>query len=279
MIGEFQAIIDGLNMLWLMVVCIFLFMMQVAFTFMAPGAAHAKSSSSILTNHLIIVSTVTLVFLLISSDLIPNSLGGVVGGPSGEELIIKSEEEELLNKKALRELDLQLLTYMRCITCTTIAAVQLRERTLVETYFLLSLGISGIIFPVVQSWMLGNGWLNNLGFIDPTGTVCIFVCGGVTGFVGNFMLGSRLAVYKHLIHKSKSSRQKSYLVQRAIDQHNKKSTSSSNYFSRKEDPRKQGYSRIDLEKKKMQKGAKVDVEYVSSDPEKRDGKQSKLVLK
>jgi hypothetical protein len=29
----------------------------------------------------------------------------------------------------------------------------------------------------------------------------------------------------------------------------------------------------------MQKGAKVDVEYVSSDPEKRDGKQSKLVLK
>ena len=61
MIGQFQAVLDGLNMVWLIVVSIFLFMMQVGFTFMAPGAAHAKSSSSILTNHLIIISTVSVV--------------------------------------------------------------------------------------------------------------------------------------------------------------------------------------------------------------------------
>lgn len=37
-------------MVWLMVVSISLFMMQVGFTFMASGAAAGKNSSSILTN-------------------------------------------------------------------------------------------------------------------------------------------------------------------------------------------------------------------------------------
>ena len=73
------------------------------------------------------------------------------------------------------------------------------------------------------------------------------------------MVGSRLAVYKHRIHKSKSSRHQSYSLQRAIDNHNKKSSRISSYFSRKEDPRKQGYTRLDLEKG-TKKNAKVDEE-------------------
>ena len=126
MIGQFQLVLDGLNMVWLIVVCIFLFMMQVGFTFMAPGAAHAKSSSSILTNHLIIISTVSVTFLLVSSDLIFNSEGGVVGTASDGSLTVNIEgQEEVLSQSALKELSAKLLTFMRCITCATIAATQL----------------------------------------------------------------------------------------------------------------------------------------------------------
>ena len=75
MIGQFQLVLDGLNVVWLIVVCIFLFMMQVGFTFMAPGAAHAKSSSSILTNHLIIISTVSVTFAQCDSTSLPVQRG------------------------------------------------------------------------------------------------------------------------------------------------------------------------------------------------------------
>ena len=93
---------------------------------MAPGAAHAKSSSSILTNHLIIVSTVSVTFLLVSSDLLFNSEGGVVGTSSDGSLTVKIEgQEEVLSQSALKELSAKLLTFMRCITCATIAATQL----------------------------------------------------------------------------------------------------------------------------------------------------------
>ena len=80
-IGYFSLILNGLNLVWLMVVSIFLFMMQVGFAFMASGAAHGKNTSSILTNHLVIICSTAMVFFLISSDLISNSSGGLVGTP------------------------------------------------------------------------------------------------------------------------------------------------------------------------------------------------------
>ena len=80
-ISYFSLIINGLNLVWLMVVSIFLFMMQVGFAFMASGAAHGKNTSSILTNHLVIICSTAMVFFLISSDLISDSGGGLVGKP------------------------------------------------------------------------------------------------------------------------------------------------------------------------------------------------------
>ena len=56
--------------------------------------------------------------------------------------------------------------------------------------------LAGIVFPVSQSWITGDGWLQRLGYIDSTSAVCIYLAGGISGFVGTFMLGGRLAVYK-----------------------------------------------------------------------------------
>lgn len=158
-IGYFSLILNGLNLVWLMVVSIFLFMMQVGFAFMASGAAHGKNTSSILTNHLVIICSTAMVFFLISSDLTSNSGGGLVGTPQRSELTIKVQDFEELNEPALRQLSDQLFIYIRCLTCVTIAATQLQERTLIETYLVLSLAISGMIFPLIQSWITGDGWL------------------------------------------------------------------------------------------------------------------------
>ena len=56
--------------------------------------------------------------------------------------------------------------------------------------------LAGIVFPVAQSWTIGDGWLQRLGYIDSTSAACIYLVGGVSGYVGTFMLGGRLAVYK-----------------------------------------------------------------------------------
>ena len=56
--------------------------------------------------------------------------------------------------------------------------------------------LSGIVFPVAQSWVIGDGWLHRLGYIDSTSAACVYLIGGVSGYVGTLMLGGRLAVYK-----------------------------------------------------------------------------------
>ena len=75
----FNHLLNGLNLMWLMVVSIFLFMMQVGFAFMATGAANRKNSASILTNHLMIICSCGLIFFMISADIISDAHGGLIG--------------------------------------------------------------------------------------------------------------------------------------------------------------------------------------------------------
>ena len=196
MIGYFQLILNGLNLVWLMVTAIFMFMMQVGFVYMSAGASHAKNSSSILTSHLIIIATSTIVFTIIGSEMITNANGGLVGGPGDHQMTIDVQEIDELNKSAIDSISTKLFAYNRCLTATMIAATQMQERTLTETYILLTVSMAGIIYPLAQSWVEGDGWLQRIGYIDSTSSSCIYLCGGVCGFVGNLMLGGRLSIFQ-----------------------------------------------------------------------------------
>ena len=111
------------------------------------------------------------------------------------------QDFEELNEPALKHLSDQLFIYIRCLTCVTIAATQLQERTLIETYLVLSLTVSGMVFPLIQCWMTGDGWLQRLGYIDSTSASCIYLCGAVAGLVGNILLGSRLSIFGQKLGK------------------------------------------------------------------------------
>ena len=58
-----------------------------------------------------------------------------------------------------------------------------------------------MIFPLVQSWMTGDGWLQRLGYVDSTSASGIYLIGGVAGLVGNILLGSRLSIFQQKIGK------------------------------------------------------------------------------
>ena len=68
-VDQFKLILKGLSLTWLMIVSIYMFMMQVGFIFMASGAATQKSSTSMLSNHVMIICSVALIFIGIGSDL------------------------------------------------------------------------------------------------------------------------------------------------------------------------------------------------------------------
>jgi len=55
--------------------------------------------------------------------------------------------------------------------------------------------MSGAIYPIAASWVLGKGWLSELGFHDAAGAGYIHMIGGISGLVGTAILGPRFGIF------------------------------------------------------------------------------------
>ena len=55
--------------------------------------------------------------------------------------------------------------------------------------------MAGIIYPIASSWVWGNGWLAEMGFLDFAGSGVVHELGGFGGFVGTMLLGPRLHIF------------------------------------------------------------------------------------
>ena len=52
-----------------------------------------------------------------------------------------------------------------------------------------------MIYPIVSSWVIGDGWLSALGFHDAAGAGYIHMLGGICGLVGTSLLGPRVGIF------------------------------------------------------------------------------------
>lgn len=82
-------------------------------------------------------------------------------------------------------------------TAATIVSGAMAERTKFKSYFLYSIVVSGLIYPVVVHWNWGGGWLAQLAtpFHDFAGSTMVHMTGGVAALMGAAVLGPRLGRY------------------------------------------------------------------------------------
>jgi Amt family ammonium transporter len=82
-------------------------------------------------------------------------------------------------------------------TAATIVSGAMAERTKFKSYFLYSIVISAIIYPIVVHWNWGGGWLAQLDtpFHDFAGSTMVHMVGGVAALMGALILGPRLGKY------------------------------------------------------------------------------------
>jgi Amt family ammonium transporter len=82
-------------------------------------------------------------------------------------------------------------------TAATIVSGAMAERTKFKSYFLYSIVISAVIYPVVVHWNWGGGWLAQLDtpFHDFAGSTMVHMTGGVAALMGALILGPRIGKY------------------------------------------------------------------------------------
>lgn len=77
-----------------------------------------------------------------------------------------------------------------------IATCSIAERTNTDTYIFFVFVSSGFIFPVGLAWCWNDGWLMNLGFTDHGGACVVHIMGGLAGFIGTYLIGPRVGLFK-----------------------------------------------------------------------------------
>jgi len=84
-----------------------------------------------------------------------------------------------------------------CATTASIVSGTMAERVKLWPFFLFTVILTGVIYPIQMGWVWGGGWLAEKGFSDFAGSTLVHSCGGSAALAGVILLGSRLGRFKN----------------------------------------------------------------------------------
>ena len=189
-----QVILDNI---WVFLAGCLVFFMQAGFALVEAGLTRAKSVGNIMMKNLMDCMAGVLAFGIIgySIGFGTEALGGWF---SWDGLGIKDIE----NAETMVALNLSPATFFFfqaafAATAATIVSGAMAERTKFKSYFLYSLAITSVIYPVVLSWTWGGGWLaqREFPFSDFAGSTVVHATGGWAALMGAIILGPRIGKY------------------------------------------------------------------------------------
>lgn len=204
---DVQNILDNL---WVFIAGVLVFFMQAGFALVEAGLTRAKNVANIMMKNLMDCCAGVLAFFAVGFSIAYGDndlLGGWFGwGGFG------------LETAGYVEADGGLTPYTNfffqaafAATAATIVSGAMAERTKFKAYFVYSLVVTALIYPVVVHWTWGNGWLSDVQdseggatavgrvlsvpFSDFAGSTVVHSVGGWAALMGAIILGPRIGKY------------------------------------------------------------------------------------
>ena len=81
-------------------------------------------------------------------------------------------------------------------TAASIVSGALAERVKMWSFFIFTLVLTALIYPIVGAWTWGGGWLTELGFHDFAGSTIVHGTGGWAALAGVIVVGPRLGKFR-----------------------------------------------------------------------------------
>ncbi len=182
------------NYLWTLIAAFLVFFMQAGFAMVEAGLTRAKNAINIMMKNLMDFSIGSLAYWLIGFGLM---FGSTTTGWFGT--------DGFLFEDFAKDGDTWLFAFWMfqvvfAATAATIVSGAMAERTKFVSYLIYSLIITAFIYPIFGSWAWGslfhgNGWLENLGFIDFAGSTVVHSVGGWAALAGSIVLGPRIGKF------------------------------------------------------------------------------------
>ncbi|MFV0422032.1 ammonium transporter [Oleidesulfovibrio sp.] len=184
------------NILWTLVAAILVMFMQAGFAMVECGFTRAKNAGNILMKNFVDFAAGSLVFFLVGYALM---FGADAGG------LLGTSDFALGNADATTEEGLWTLTFwffqsVFAATAATIVSGGIAERAKFKSYIIISIVVTGLIYPISGHWAWGGlagnaGWLEGLGFADFAGSTVVHSVGGWVALAGAIIIGPRAGKY------------------------------------------------------------------------------------
>lgn len=189
---------DNANILWTLIAAVLVMFMQAGFAMVESGFTRAKNAGNILMKNLIDFAFGSILFFLFGFGIMfGTDLGGILGtslfGLKGVDF----------TKGGAWMFTFWFFQCVFCATAATIISGGVAERMKFPAYILVSIIVSGLIYPLFGHWAWGSlllgdkaaGWLEGLGFIDFAGSTVVHSIGGWLALAGAMLLGPRTGKY------------------------------------------------------------------------------------
>ncbi|GEL78404.1 ammonium transporter [Tenuibacillus multivorans] len=181
---DLAPVIDSIDMVWMMLGALLVFFMHAGFAMVETGFTRSKNALNILMKNMMTISIASVLYFLFGFGLMfGESLGGFIGSTG---FFLQSEMDQI---------GFFVFQAMFAATCATIISGAVAERMRLSSYLLLTLFMTGLIYPIVGHWVWGGGWLAELGFVDFAGSTVVHLTGAIGGLATVLFLGPRLGKY------------------------------------------------------------------------------------
>jgi len=180
-----------LDFVWIIVAAALVFIMQGGFAMLTAGLCRAKNVVNLMMKNLMDFAIGSLAFFAVGFALMFGADRSGLIGTTGWFLAGETYD--------VSQYLLFLFQVMFAATAATIVAGAVAERLKVRAYFLYSIAICALIYPVYGHWVWGGGWLSSLpyglGHLDFAGSGVVHTVGGFMGLAGALILGPRIGKF------------------------------------------------------------------------------------
>ena len=198
--NTFLFIMFGILVMW----------MCAGFTMLESGSVRTKNASMICLKNIGLYSIAGLAYYVIGYNLMyvgvgDLGLGGLIGsftllyGPSADDIALVGGQESAVAAVVENGYSTMSDWFFQMVFVATAASIvsgALAERVKMWSFFLFTLLLTAIIYPVVGAWTWGGGWLSEMGFQDFAGSTIVHSTGGWAALAGALVVGPRLGKFR-----------------------------------------------------------------------------------
>ena len=195
-LNTFAFLIWGALVMW----------MCAGFTMLEAGSVRTKNASMICLKNIGLYSIAGLAFYFVGYNLMYNDVQHVIGtvvwplyGPSGDEIALLAGDDSALAGVLDNGYSVMSDWFFQMVFVATTASIisgALAERVRMWSFFLFTLILTALLYPIIGAWTWGGGWLAEMGFQDFAGSTIVHSTGGWAALAGALVVGPRLGKFR-----------------------------------------------------------------------------------